>query len=248
MVAFGRASAACCSFLMRKEAKRRSVLSFDFLSLMCGGSGRASADPLMPCSTWGGCFGGAGAARIYLSALLFRSGETSSLAEQVDASRIGLDISGLAVEPGLKGGSAGAISAGLLSGIGGAARLGTTSGSCVTIVNGSVLATGWTKATLVAPRWDGRERSGSGLRENPLKRPNMLLLSVSGAVEVSGDIGVARRSAEFMSSVLLGVEAIPLLLEEGDVGPGGRGPGCERFGELVLTVWDLKLNKLIDAL
>lgn len=60
----------------------------------------------------------------------------------MDASRIGLDIRGRAVDPGLKGGSAGAMSAGLLSGIGGAARFGTTSGSWVTIVNGSALETG----------------------------------------------------------------------------------------------------------
>lgn len=48
MVAFGRASAACCSFRMRNEAKRRRVLSFAFFSFMCGGSGRAWDDPLMP--------------------------------------------------------------------------------------------------------------------------------------------------------------------------------------------------------
>lgn len=94
----------------------------------------------------------------------------------------------------------------------------------------------------MAPRWEGRELCGSGLRENPLKWPNMLLFSVAGAVDESGETGGARSKAEFMSSVLLGVDAIPLLFEDGDVvGPGGRGPGFERFGEFDLTVCVLKL-------
>lgn len=146
------------------------------------------------------------------------------------------------MEPGLKGGSAGAMSAGLWSGTGGAARVGTTSGSCVTIVNGSALATGWTKATFVAPRCEGRELWGSGLSEKPLKCPNILLFSVADA-DVEESVGVARSRAEFMSSVLLGVDPMPLLLEDGEVvAPGGRGPGCERFGDVDLTVWDLKLK------
>lgn len=56
-----------------------------------------------------------------------RNGEISSLAEHVDASRIGLEMSGRAVEPGLNGGKGGTVGDDAPFGIGGALRIGTVS-------------------------------------------------------------------------------------------------------------------------
>lgn len=111
----------------------------------CGGGGGAGAARSVGCATPPCC-----------CCCCCRNGESNSLAEQVDASRIGLEMSGRAVEPGLNGGSAGAKATNVGGattaggafggdcgcGIGGALRCGTTSAGSV--AGGAFTTTGCT--------------------------------------------------------------------------------------------------------
>lgn len=71
----------------------------------------------------------------------------------------------------------------------------------------------------MAPAGGARE-FGNGFSVKPLKCPNILLFSMDGSLAAAaavgsvGEVEVVRRRAEFMSSVLLGVDEIPF-----DFGP-----------------------------